>query len=60
MNYHDLLEVLNKENIKYKDYVTNPAGIKSLEDYKFHVGVIFGITTCINKLIEMKKDNRDD
>jgi len=60
MNYHDLLDSLKKEVEKHRSYVINPQGISSFDDYRFYIGVLYGLNIAIEKLTEAMKSNNDD
>jgi hypothetical protein len=60
MNYHDLLDALKKEVEKNRSYVINPQGISNFDDYRFYIGVLYGLNIAIEKLTEAMKSNSDD
>ena len=60
MNYHDLLDTLKKEVEKNRSYITNPQGISNFDDYRFYIGVLYGLNIAIEKLTEAMKSNSDD
>lgn len=60
MNYHDLLDALKKEVEKNRSYITSPKGIGTFDDYRFYIGVLYGLNIAIEKLVEQYKSNSDD
>jgi hypothetical protein len=42
-----LAENISAEIDRYKSILSNPAGISTLEDYKYHVGVIAGLDIAL-------------
>ena len=55
MNYHDLLDALKKEVEKNRSYVINPQGISNFDDYRFYIGVLYGLNIAIEKLTEQMR-----
>jgi|APGre2960657423_1045063.scaffolds.fasta_scaffold177302_2 hypothetical protein len=60
MNYHDLLDALKKEVEKNRSYVINPQGISNFDDYRFYIGVLYGLNIAIEKLTEQMRISQDD
>ena len=60
MNYHDLLDALKKEVEKNRSYVINPQGVSSFDDYRFYIGVLYGLNIAIEKLTEQMRISQDD
>lgn len=60
MNYHDLLDELKKEVEKNRSYIINPQGISNFDDYRFYIGVLYGLNIAIEKLTEQMRISQDD
>lgn len=60
MNYHDLLDSLKSEIEKHRSYIINPQGVNTFDDYKFYVGVLYGLNIAIEKLTESSRNKDDD
>ena len=60
MNRHNLLDSLKSEIEKNRSYVINPQGISNFDDYRFYIGVLYGLNIAIEKLTEQMRISQDD